>query len=199
MNRYPFIQKIIIALLILFTFAGTGAADLTARYYNEPIYKHDINATAVPNITKIDPNVDFVWHSQSQNNPLPLGIMDDGEWAIDWTGYLIVTKSGSHYFRLNSDDGSWLFIDDVMVVDNGGDHPPKDAEGSINLEPGAHRIQVKYYETLGGEANINLYWGNSSGNDYIIPEGSLSPVPELPTFLLIGAGLIALIGLGRRK
>jgi len=113
MKYYPFIKKFLMAVLILFACTETGVAELYAQYYNEPIYQSDINATAIPNITRIDPNIDFIW--SPLRDPLPSGIIDDGEWAADWTGFINISVNETYQFTLSSDDGSWLFIDDTMV------------------------------------------------------------------------------------
>lgn len=41
--------------------------------------------------------------------------------ADSWSGYLIVTKPGDYTFYLSSSDGSQLYIDGALVVDNGGE------------------------------------------------------------------------------
>jgi hypothetical protein len=77
------------------------------------------------------------------------------EWfAWDFTGKFTVTQSGKHLFRIISDDGAVIWIDDKMVVDNDGLHRAIDRRGSVELKPGEHWIRVLYfhggkYETLG--------------------------------------------------
>ncbi len=147
---------------------------LHASYYNEPIYRNDVNTIATPTVERIDSHIDFDWHSFGRNDPLPSGIYDDGWWSADWAGYIYIPSDGTYSFKLNSDDGSWLFIDGQLVVNNGGDHGPREAFGSITLTKGYYSITVKFFESFGGSANINLYWKPPNVPDYIIlPQSAL--------------------------
>ncbi len=52
------------------------------------------------------------------------GIDNRFEWfAIDYTGNFWIARGGKYKFALNSDDGSKLYIDDTLVIDNDGQHP----------------------------------------------------------------------------
>jgi hypothetical protein len=55
--------------------------------------------------------------------------------------------SGVYEFRLHSDDGSYLFIDDRMVIDNDGKHAPESRSGRVSLATGEHLIKVRYAQT----------------------------------------------------
>ena len=76
------------------------------------------------------------------------GVSRRAEWfLIDYTGTFSVTVNGVYGFRLHSDDGSYLFIDDRMVIDNDGKHAPESRSGRIVLGAGEHRIKVRYAQT----------------------------------------------------
>ena len=64
-------------------------------------------------------------------------------YAVLATSVLIVEKAGSYKFFLASDDGSLLFIDGSLVVDNGGLHSFSEKSASIYLTPGYYAIEVK--------------------------------------------------------
>ena len=69
------------------------------------------------------------------------------EWfGIDYTGNFYIDNPGKYRFLLASDDGSKLYIDNKMVVDNDGLHPIKPEECSITLKGGIHRIRVVYFQ-----------------------------------------------------
>ena len=62
------------------------------------------------------------------------GITSRASWfMIEYTGVFTVAKEGTYEFRLHSDDGSYLFIDGTMVIENDGKHKPRAGRGSIPL------------------------------------------------------------------
>ena len=69
------------------------------------------------------------------------------EWfAIDYTGRFWIEKPGLYTFLLTSDDGSKLYIDDQVTIDNDGIHPAQDKTGTVDLAKGIHRIRVSYFQ-----------------------------------------------------
>jgi hypothetical protein len=76
------------------------------------------------------------------------GVSNRSEWfLIDYTGTFTASEYGSYDFRLYSDDGSYLYIDDKLVIENDGKHAPLSRSGSIPLSVGWHRIKVRYAQT----------------------------------------------------
>ena len=75
------------------------------------------------------------------------GVTDRFEWfAIDYTGRFWVEKPNKYRFSLESDDGSRLYIDDKLIINNDGTHPPLTREGAAKLAGGLHRIRVSYFQ-----------------------------------------------------
>jgi len=67
-----------------------------------------------------------------------------------------VDTGGSYNFYLKSDDGSKLFVNGELVVDNDGLHGMENtAEGSLELQPGFFTVRVDYFEK-DGEQGIKL-------------------------------------------
>jgi hypothetical protein len=74
------------------------------------------------------------------------GVTSRFEWfAIDYRGRFWIEKSGRYQFELMSDDGSILNVDDRVLIDNDGLHPPKTRANAITLSAGIHRIRVSYF------------------------------------------------------
>lgn len=71
--------------------------------------------------------------------------------AIQYTGYIEVPTDDIYTFYTNSDDGSRLWIDDVLVVDNDGLHSIQERSGAIGLAAGLHPIRVEYLEYYGSD------------------------------------------------
>ena len=69
------------------------------------------------------------------------------EWfAIQYTGRFWIEHDGDYSFTLLSDDGSKLFIDEKLVIDNDGIHPPLAVTGSATLTRGIHHMRVDYFQ-----------------------------------------------------
>jgi PA14 domain len=73
------------------------------------------------------------------------------------TGCIRVAADGTYTFVLDSDDGSLLFIDSGLVVDNGGPHGPLVASGAVALTAGEHHFRIEFFEDFGGPSGVDLH------------------------------------------
>lgn len=91
------------------------------------------------------------------------------------TGNLNVATAGNHTFRLASDDGSRLYVDDKLVVDHDGLHSsdePKD--GTVSLTAGYHSLRIEHFEAGGGQ-QITLSWQPPGASGFsVVPNSVLS-------------------------
>ena len=55
-----------------------------------------------------------------------------------------------------SDDGSYLMIDEEMVVDNDGPHSPRELVGQKALKAGYHPVVVRYFDHNGGTLSLKV-------------------------------------------
>jgi hypothetical protein len=113
--------------------------------------------------------------------------------GADINGCIHVEKDGDYSFTLDSDDGSLLFIDGNLAVDNSGAHSPASTTSTVPLTAGDHPIEVQYYEAFGYPAELILTL--PAGVSYIdCPvAGTPNSVPEPSTY---AAGLaVAAMGL----
>ncbi|MCX4263856.1 MAG: metallophosphoesterase [Muribaculaceae bacterium] len=67
-------------------------------------------------------------------------------------GLIDIPVKGIYNFYTYSDDGSQLFIDGELVVDNDGGHSARRRDGQIALDAGLHKIKLCYFEDYMGEA-----------------------------------------------
>ena len=81
------------------------------------------------------------------------------QFGFRFTGYLDIKAAGAYTFRTVSDDGSRLYVDGKVIVDNDGMHPPVTKDGTVELEPGMHKIAVTFFEGVGGEHLAVKYQG----------------------------------------
>ncbi|MBK1834580.1 c-type cytochrome [Roseibacillus ishigakijimensis] len=72
--------------------------------------------------------------------------------AVVWEGVLNIAEKGEYFFRLDSDDGSRLFIDGRKIAEVKGTGPMGRAkQGKLWLKPGPVKIRVEYFEFEGQE------------------------------------------------
>jgi hypothetical protein len=68
------------------------------------------------------------------------------ETIMRWRGFLLVPSTGSYVFQTRSDDGSLLYLNNELVVDNDGNHGMQNMEGTVHdLAAGFHSIAILYY------------------------------------------------------
>jgi alpha-L-rhamnosidase len=76
--------------------------------------------------------------------------------AIVFTSHLEIDADGDYVFYSSANDGSVLYLDHAIVVDNAGYHGKKVYSGKIYLQKGRHPIKVLYFENTGSES-IDVY------------------------------------------
>ncbi|MFH6961338.1 family 20 glycosylhydrolase [Flavobacterium plurextorum] len=70
--------------------------------------------------------------------------------GLKFNGYIYIPETANCTFSTLSDDGSKLFIDDELIVDNDGIHWLNEAYGVVKLEKGFHKINISYFDQIGG-------------------------------------------------
>ncbi len=66
--------------------------------------------------------------------------------AVVYDAWLVVPEDGVVRFVARADDGVRVDVDGVRVVDDDGEHAPRDADGEIALERGPHTVRVAYFQ-----------------------------------------------------
>ncbi|MCC6405766.1 MAG: hypothetical protein IT453_01275 [Planctomycetes bacterium] len=109
------------------------------------------------------------------------GRAEDG-FAFQLSGLVEVVDAGLHRFALRSDDGSKLWIDGKLVIDNDGPHAPETKSAELWLAKGRHELCVAYFEIAGGQ-ELGLKWKTPRGEEESLSSSrvahwSLSPAPR---------------------
>lgn len=110
--------------------------------------------TALPDFDSLTPI------AQGKANNFDIGLRQrDDNFAFRFTGYFDVASTGGHVFYLYSDDGSKLYIDGALVVENDGLHSAQEQYGYKSLTAGRHSITVTYFNNTGARNLIVSYYG----------------------------------------
>jgi len=172
---------VLISLVLVLGLAGSASALLNYEYYEAP-EGSQYNALA---------DVQF-----GVATPVRVGTSDtldsgDGNWVeqagghraddfgFRFFGYIVIPVSGETTFYLRSDDGSQLFINGTMVVDNDGLHGtegfPGDP-GTITLDAGVYAFEATQFERGGGDS-IHVAWSHGGFGARRVPDSVLFTEP----------------------
>jgi hypothetical protein len=66
--------------------------------------------------------------------------------AIRFVGHATVENDGLYRIVIVSDDGSKLYINDELFIDNDGNHPAKPSGRLVRLKKGLLPIRVEYFQ-----------------------------------------------------
>jgi outer membrane protein OmpA-like peptidoglycan-associated protein len=77
--------------------------------------------------------------------------------GIIYDGIIEISQAGSYTFRLNSDDGSILWINNKEIINNDGVHGEQTAEGNIHLNKGLHKIKIWYFQGPATEICLQFF------------------------------------------
>lgn len=92
---------------------------------------------------------------------------------VRFTGYVAAPRDGRYKFFTESDEGSVLYVGDVAVVLNAGEHPMRERDGEISLEAGKHALRVDYYQST-GPAGLIVSWSGPDIPKQTIPASAFS-------------------------
>ena len=135
--------------------------------------------TGTPKLVRVDTTVDFHWELASPGPGLP-----EDRFSVRWTGKLTPPKSGRYVLALRSDDGSRLFLDGKLVVDDWGDHPPTLKTAEIELVGGkAYDLRLEYFEGIVG-ASVELLWQRADKD----PLGRVAEVARGADIVIVAVG-----------
>jgi len=152
-------------------YQGKFGDGLTAEYFK---VRTDCNRPpflfgSIPTMVRVDPLVKFT--GTEFHGPF-------NEFAIRWTGKILIAQTGVYDFSVTADDAAWVAIDGRLLIDlrgcGSGQKTSRTKEASRELEKGAHDISVLYMNkgpagNHPGKMELK-YKGADTG-------GTLKPVP----------------------
>lgn len=125
-----------------------------------------IPAERKPDFRRVDRQINFEQTAET----FPGTDMTD-HFYVRWTGRIKIPHDGKLTFFTESDDGSRLWIDGKIVVDNGGLHAMEEKSGEVDLKAGNHDLKVELFEN-DGDVGCKLSWEAPNAAKEILPEGA---------------------------
>jgi hypothetical protein len=90
------------------------------------------------------------------------------DFAIRWEAPLVVDNEADYTFRILSDDGANVLIDNTLIVENDGVHGAREKSGPVHLVKGTHVVTVDYFQA-GGPVTLQLFCKKAGGNETVCP------------------------------
>jgi hypothetical protein len=112
------------------------------------------------------------------------------------TGSVHATTAGNYTFSLGSDDGSAMWINNALAVNNDYDHGFQYQSATVALTAGWNAIKIVQFEDGGGTGLSVLENGVGLGGNNI---STVSGVPETSTWAMMLAGFAGLGFAGYRR
>lgn len=130
-------------------------------------------------------NVSQIWGAAQ-----PITPATGNGWGVRLTGSIYLAEAGNHTFRLDSDDGVRLWVDDTTLIDDWSDgvqrtHVSNSANDGVfyNAAAGSyHRIRLDYYNKAGDtDAKLELFKTTAGGTTTSALGSILKPLYGLTT------------------
>lgn len=133
----------------------SGTGQMTGGLFTTKVYTFSGNPASLNQINFSAPkstyNSKMINIPQDKKSALPTVLKQSNRTenvAIVWEGKMTVAAKKTYEFELISDDGSRLYIDNRLFIDNDGVHGANGIRKKITLTPGTHQIKVQYFQGL---------------------------------------------------
>lgn len=95
-------------------------------------------------------------------------------YSVIWRGQFWAPAAGLYTLGLNADDGALLYLDEQLLVDNGGLHGARYVENRVQLTAGLHAVAIHYVQDGGAQA-LDILWAGPQGGQGPLPVEQLLP------------------------
>jgi len=118
-------------------------------HLKKKVYEGYLKGSLIEETTEKMP-INIEWHSDDKK-------FYQSPFTIEWDGLLKIQHRCNYTFILGSDDGSALFLNGQLIIDNGGTHGLQEKTRTVLLKPGFYRFHLTYFDQ-GGGAVVYLKW-----------------------------------------
>ena len=92
--------------------------------------------------------------------------------GFEYNGYIKIPEDGVYTFYTASDDGSRLYIENKLIVDNDGQHGIVEKSGIVPLAKGYHPVCVTFFENS-GDQNLDVMFKGQNMEKQTVPDSML--------------------------
>lgn len=128
----------------------------------------------VPEVSRTDAQIAYASVSTAWSG-LPTSMAET--FASRHSGWLKVDTTGSYTLFVNSDDGSRVYLDGALLIDNDGLHGMREYSATLTLAAGYHPLRVEFFEN-GGGAGLQFSWSGPGITKQLVPASALWRLPS---------------------
>ena len=126
-------------------------------------FERKIQGAGEPDLTKLKPSAS----GHAERIDATPGTRANN-FVLRFTASITVPTAGEWTFTAGSDDSSWLWIDDQLVVRNEALAPHRRESGKVQLTAGPHALRVLYTQA-GGGASLEVLWQGPGTDEQPLP------------------------------
>jgi hypothetical protein len=162
-------------------FTNNAVAGLSGEFFNQvDAAAPRIPTTWTPTTSRIDTTVNFTWN----NGTTGIAGFPTTNYSVRWSGSITATTSEAYTLCTQTDDGTRLWLDDVLVIDQWHDSGSAEycAPAQTWSANSVHSIRFEYYQGA-GDAVAQLRWSTPTITKQIVPASALThpgPLAVLP-------------------
>ena len=145
---------------VMISFIDSTVNGLNYKYYEG-------NWSTIPNFDSLTPVRTGKIYKISLSDIKPR----EDNFAVSLDGFIKIEKDGDYTFYLNSDDGSKLFLNNSVLINNDGLHGSKEISATVNLSAGKYPLKILYFEG-NGDQSLKLEYEGPGISRRTIPAGS---------------------------
>lgn len=130
-----------------------GSVVPAANSFCGDVYELEVPSSHLPDFRELDPigslytsTLDVPSQVFTNTDGIPGVTPRTNLFGIDYHAVFWIRNSGYYGFRMVSDDGAAVWIDDRRLIDLDWLHSAYGREGWIRLEPGPHAMHIPYYQ-----------------------------------------------------
>ena len=147
------------------------AAGIAVSYYqlsDVPVVMPDYSGL-VPVATDVVDAVSYPSTTRAWEGA-PTNLVD--RFGAVFEGALWIQETDVYRLSLSSDDGSRLFVDGNLLVDNDGTHSMSEKKVELPLARGVHALRIEYFDNT-GSAGLSLKWARGTDAFVLVPSSAL--------------------------
>jgi hypothetical protein len=148
----------------------TGGASFNQPGIQVDFYQPNPKDVALETLATLKPKASGVVPEIVMNVPQRL---QPDEFALRFTGMIQIPATGKYMFFISSDDGSRLYINDKLLINNDGLHGMVEKQGAIDLQAGSYPFAVTYFDNGGGDG-LSVQWSGPNFKKQKISAEALS-------------------------